>query len=97
MIDSAVVRAYHCAVVIKRRTQQTEKLGRSRGVFTTKLHAQSDARGPPLGFVLTPGQIHHVQGFARLFRMIENPIGAFLADRGYDAHAIRQDIEAAGA
>ena len=80
----------------KKGTQQTEALGRSRGGFTTKLHARCDARGLPLGFVLTPGQAHDVQGFAPLFRMIGDRIEAFLADRGYDADAIREEIADAG-
>jgi transposase len=46
--------------------------------------------------VLTPGQAHDVQGFGPLFRMITDRIEAFLADRGYDADAIREEIEAAG-
>ncbi len=37
-----------------------------------------------------------MQGFAPLFRMIEDRIEAFLADRGYNADAIREEIEAAG-
>lgn len=64
--------------------------------FTTKLHARCDARGLPLTFVLTTGQTHDVQGFAPLFRMIDDRIEAFLADRGYDADAIREEIAAAG-
>nr|WP_233998148.1 transposase [Erythrobacter sp. QSSC1-22B] len=58
-------------------------------MLTTKLHARCDARGLPLSFVLTPSQAPDVQGFAPLFRMIEGRIGAFLADRAYDADAIR--------
>jgi Transposase DDE domain. len=46
--------------------------------------------------VLTPGQAHDVQGFAPLFRMMSDRIEAFLADRGYDTDAIREEIEAAG-
>lgn len=46
--------------------------------------------------MLTPWQAHDVQGFASLFRMITDRIEAFLADRGYDADAIREEIEAAG-
>lgn len=46
--------------------------------------------------MLTPGQAHDVQGFAPLFRMIGDRIEAFLADRGYDADAIREEIAAAG-
>ena len=89
MIDSTVVRAHHCAVGIIKGAQQTEWPGRSRGGFTTRLHARCDARGLPPGFVLTPGQAHDVQGFAPLFRMMTDRIEAFLADRGYDADAIR--------
>lgn len=64
--------------------------------MTTKLHARCDARGLPLGFVLTPGQAHDAQGCAPLFRVIDDRIEAFLADRGYDADAIREEIAAAG-
>lgn len=46
--------------------------------------------------MLTPGQAHDVQGFAPLFRMIADQLEAFLADRGYDADAIREEIKAAG-
>ena len=46
--------------------------------------------------MLTPGQAHDVQGFAPLFHMIGDRIEAFLADRGYDADAIREEIAAAG-
>jgi len=37
-----------------------------------------------------------MQGFAPLFRMIENRIEAFPADCGYDADAIRGQIAATG-
>ena len=79
----------------KKGSQETEALGRSRGGFTTKLHARCDAKGRPLGFVLTPGQTHDTQGFAPLFRMISDRIEAFLADKGYDADAIREEISSA--
>ena len=97
MIDSTVVRADHCAVGIKRGLSKQRGLAvKSRGGFTTGLHARCDARGLPPGFVLTPGQAHDVQGFAPLFRMMTDRIEAFLADRGYDADAIRQEIATAG-
>ncbi|GAN91557.1 transposase [Gluconobacter frateurii M-2] len=70
-------------------------LGRSRGGFTTKLHARCDARGRPLGFVLTPGQTHDIHGFGPLFRMISDRIKAFLADKGYDADLIREELSEA--
>ncbi len=80
----------------KKRTEQTEALGRSRGGFTTKLHVRCETRGLPLSLVLTPGQAHDVQGFAPLFSVITDRIEAFLADRGYDADATCEEIEAAG-
>jgi transposase len=46
--------------------------------------------------VLTPGQAHDTQGFAPLFRMLTDKIEALLADRGYDADAIRETIANAG-
>lgn len=51
-----------------------------------------DGKGRPLGFVLTPGQAHDVQGFGPLFRVLGDRIEALLADRGYDADAIRDKI-----
>lgn len=76
--------------------QAAQGLGRSRGGFTTKLHARCDGHGRPLGFVLTPGQAHDTQGFGPLFQMLADRIEALLADKGYDADAIRAEIAAAG-
>jgi hypothetical protein len=61
--------------------QEAQGLGRSRGGFGTKLHARCDGHGRPLGFVLTPGQAHDVQGFGPLFRMLDDRIEALLADK----------------
>jgi len=76
----------------KKGTQQTEAVGRSRGGFTTKLHARCDAKGRPLGFVLTGGETYDVKGFAPLLRMVADKIEALLADKGYDADAIREEL-----
>jgi transposase len=46
--------------------------------------------------VLTPGQAHDTQGFSPLFRMLADRIEALLADRGYDADVIRDEIAKAG-
>ena len=60
----------------KKGTGAAEALGRSRGGFTTKLHARCDVKGRPLAFVLTPGQAHDTQGFGPLMRMIADRIDA---------------------
>ncbi|WP_229839635.1 IS5 family transposase [Sphingomonas glacialis] len=80
----------------KKGDQAAQGLGRSRGGFTTKLHARCDGHGRPLGFVLTPGQTHDVKGFGPLVRMLGDRIEALLADKGYDADAIRAELAAAG-
>ncbi len=46
--------------------------------------------------MLTPGEAHDIQGFGPLFRMLGDRITALLADRGYDADAIRAEIVSAG-
>ncbi|WP_426282529.1 IS5 family transposase [Sphingomonas sp. NFX23] len=76
----------------KKRDQEFEGLGRSRGGFTTKLPARCDGQGRPLCFVLTRGQAHDVKGFAPLFGMLADRIQALHADKGYDADAIRQEL-----
>lgn len=41
---------------MRKRGDQNQALGRSRGGLTTKVHALADARGRPLRFILTAGQ-----------------------------------------
>ena len=76
----------------KKGTQDQEGLGRSRGGFSTKIHARCDGKGRPVGFILTPGQTHDNQGFLPLLRMIGERIQAMIADKGYDADAIREEL-----
>lgn len=95
MIDSTVIQTHYCAVGQKRE-QEAQGLGRSRGALTTKFHTRCDGQGLPLGFILTPGHAHDVQGFSPLLRMLGDRIKALLADRGYDADAIRAEIAVAG-
>ena len=57
MIDSTIVLEHHCTVGIE-GSQEAETPGRPSCYFTSKLHAGRDARGRPLGFILTPWQAH---------------------------------------
>ena len=56
MIDGTIVRAHACSAGYKKNSGAQEALGRSKGGFTTKIHALVDALGNPLKFTLTPGQ-----------------------------------------
>jgi len=40
--------------------QESQALGRSRGGFSTKIHASVDVLGNPLRFLLTGGQQHNI-------------------------------------
>ena len=53
--------------------------------MTTKIHALGDALGNPIGFHLTGGQAHDLEGADVLLEMVEAK--ALLADRAYDAEA----------
>jgi len=58
-------------------------LGRSRGGFSTKINARTNAEGLPIGIVITPGQAHDVTAFPALMQEI-------------DSEAVRDDIEQRG-
>src|SRR5262245_33343021 len=63
-----------------------QELGRSRGGFTTKIHAACDALGNPLRFFITAGQR---SDYVKALDLIEGfEMDALLADKGYDADYI---------
>lgn len=84
MIDSTIIRAHQHAAGAK--GQEKQALGRSRGGFSTKIHALCDALGNPLKFILTPGQ---TSDFTQALTLLEGKTTtAILADKGYDADYI---------
>ncbi len=76
LIDSTVVRAHACAGGAALSEAGQEALGRSRGGFSTKIHALTDALGNPLAFVLTGGHAADIGQAQPLERAL--PGGAFL-------------------
>jgi transposase len=66
-------------------------LGRSRGGLTTKIHALVDKQGRPIRLKLTAGQTSDI-AMAPVM-LTDLPNGAMLlADKGYDANALRAAI-----
>jgi len=62
---------------------QEQELGRSKGGFSTKLHAACDALGNPIRFFITAGQR---SDYIKALDLIDGMIMDFLiADKGYDA------------
>lgn len=65
-------------------------MGRSRGGFSTKIHACCDALGNPHRFILSPGeQSDHNHAQALLAE--DRPL-AVVADKGYDSNGFAQFI-----
>ena len=63
---------------------QEQGLGRSKGGFSSKLHAACDALGNPVRFFVTAGQR---SDYIKALDLIDGQkMGALIADKGYDAN-----------
>jgi len=88
MIDATIVRAHACSAGYG--IQENEGLGRSKGGFTTKIHAKVDALGNPLKLIVTSGQ---TSDFIKAEELIGETTGAYvIGDKGYDSDNIRAKI-----
>jgi len=76
----------------RKRGTREQAFGRSRGGFTCKVHCLSDARGIPLAFHLTPGEAADCAAFEDIYALGEVRPRHLLADKGYDANAIRERL-----
>jgi transposase len=85
MIDATIVRAHSCAAGYGKDSQDTQALGRSKGGFTTKIHALVDALGNPLKFILTSGQRNEITQAEALTKAIAD--STVIADKGFDSNA----------
>src|SRR4051794_29025990 len=67
----------------RKKEGESQALGRSKGGWSTKMHATVDALGHPTGFLLTPGPACDWEGADALRPALEAP--TVMADKGYDA------------
>lgn len=89
MFDATIVRAHACAAGYG--DQANEGLGRSKGGFTTKIHAKVDALGNPLKLVVTAGQVADI---TKAEELLGSASGSYaLADKGYDSNDFRNKIK----
>ena len=91
MIDGSVVRAHACASGYQKGKQEEQALGRSKGGFSTKIHALVDALGNPIKFILTPGQSSEIKQAPELIKDIHN--ANILGDKAFDCDEFIQQIE----
>ena len=79
----------------RKRGQVNHSFGRSRGGFTTKVHALCDALGNPLRFILTGG---HRSDYTQALALLDGySARAVWGDKGYDADYIVEAAENMGA
>lgn len=74
-----------------KRGQEKQALGRSRGGFTTKIHAVVDALGNPLILYLSGGEVHDIVPASDLLSGFRDC--NVLADKGYDSAALISELE----
>ena len=87
ILDASIVRAHQDAAG-GRGGPAANALGRSRGGFSTKLHAVVTLDGQPIELRLTPGQQHEATLAEELLGFVHGE--HCLADGGYDADRILQ-------
>ena len=94
IIDGTIVRAHACSAGYRKDSGAQEALGRSKGGFTTKIHALVDALGNPLKFILTAGQRNDITQAEALTENVHNSV--VVADKGYDSNAFIASLESKG-
>ena len=94
LIDATIIRAHACSAGYKKNSQDQEALGRSKGGFTTKIHAAVDALGNPLHFILTPGQRNDITQAELLTAKAEKT--TIIADKGYDSQLFVNNLQEKG-
>lgn len=92
MIDGSIIRAHACASGYKKDSQEEQALGRSKGGFTTKIHALVDALGLPIRFILIPGQSTEIKQAPKLIEGITQ--ANILGDKAFDCEEFIQQITA---
>lgn len=91
MIDGSVIRAHACASGYGKGQQEAQALGRSKGGFSTKIHALVDALGLPIRFILTPGQSSEIKQAPELIKGIIN--ANILGDKAFDCDEFIDQIK----
>lgn len=87
LIDSTMIKVHPDAAGAPASTADAEALGRSRGGFTTKLHALVSSDGRWGACVLTQGQRGDITQALPLLATVHTP-RVLVGDRAYDANAL---------
>jgi transposase len=91
-LDGSYVRAHQHASGARRGEERA--IGKSRGGPTTKIHIAADAHGNPIYFEVTGGEVHDAKVASQIIEEIGEAEN-FIADKGYDSEAIREQARSA--
>jgi transposase len=80
----------------RKRGAKAQAIGTSRGGRTTKLHLITDLLGRPIVLHLTPGNVADIRA-APVLLAAAGRFKRLIADRGYDADALRRALRNGGA
>jgi transposase len=94
MIDATIVKAHPHAAGCLIPEQENEALGRSKGGFTTKIHAVVDALGMPVDISLTGGHRNDITQAETLLK--DKTPNKLIADKAYDSDAFREQLTEQG-
>jgi transposase len=79
----------------RKRGEQKQAVGRSRGGRNTKIHALADAKGRLIAILLTGGEAHDCPVAERLIRRVKPP-RRMLGDKAYDSAELREELDERG-
>ena len=79
----------------RKRGEQKQAVGRSRGGRNTKIHALADAKGRLIAILLTGGEVHDCPVAERLIRRVK-PSKHMLGDKAYDSAELRGELDQRG-
>ncbi len=91
LIDSTMVRVRSCAAgAPKKRGQEAQALGRTRGGFTSKINLSLSDKWIPLRFTLTAGQCNDITQASELIQGCSYQY--VIGDKAYDSDAFIAEI-----
>src|SRR5947207_4534780 len=79
----------------RKRGEQKQAVGRSRGGRNTKIHALADAKGRLLAILLTGGEAHDCPVAERLICRVK-PSKRIIGDKAYDSAELRAQLDERG-
>src|SRR5450432_3811614 len=79
----------------RKRGEQKQAVGRSRGGRNTKIHALADAKGRLIAILLTGGEAHDRPVAERLIRRVKSA-KRMLGDKAYDSAELREELDERG-